>query len=37
MARAFRESFGKIHENISRVDFENNFYLKAAFGNVIYV
>ena len=25
------------HENISRVHFENNFYLEAAFGKVIYV
>ena len=35
MARAFHESFGKTHENISRDDFENNFYLEAAFGKVI--
>ena len=37
MARAFCESFDKTHENISRVDFENKFYLEAAFGKVIYV
>ena len=37
MARAFCASFGKTHENISRDDFENNFYLEAAFGKVIYV
>jgi len=37
MARAFPESFGKTHENISRVDFESNFYLEAAFRKVICV
>lgn len=26
--------FGKTHTNISRDDFENNFYLQAAFGKV---
>ena len=37
MARAFRASFGKSHENISRDDFESNFNLEAPFGKVICV